>query len=192
MNQIGLEPRPMGTLTERLAAFLEESTGEVAELERRREELESERADRIVAIREEYAEKIKAVDAELDMVRRLHKALEGPRPREPKPAKSAAPTQPGAHRFRPTPEKLNAVLRAIADGADIQPLMMEHDAVDFSKGTVDNALIHLREDGLVRLTGERRAYPDREDVHTKARTFALTPEGEAFVSANLSTNGTPA
>jgi hypothetical protein len=183
VTQIGLEPRPMGTLVDRLAAFLEESADEVAALESRREELESERAERIVALREEYAEKIKAVDEELATVRKLKNALEGPKPRaKPAEPKRAAPGQ-GSHRFRPTDEKLRAVLAVMRDGADTVPLIQ--DRVDFSRGTVENAIPHLREDGLIRLSGERRA---SEGSFTKVRTYSITPEGEAWLSANVNGN----
>jgi hypothetical protein len=185
VTQIGLEPRPMGTLVDRLAAFLEESADEVAALESRREELESERAERIVALREEYAEKIKAVDEELATVRKLKHALEGPKPRaKPTEPKRPAPGS-GPSRFRPTEGKMRELLEVIRDGADIVGLM--EDRVSFSRGTVENGISHLREDGLIRLTGERKASPD-PNVHTRARTYAITPEGEAWLSANVNGN----
>jgi hypothetical protein len=173
----------MGTLVDRLSAFLEESADEVAALESRREELESERAERIVAIREEYAERIKAVDEELAAVRKLKHALEGPKPRaKPAEPKRAAPGQ-GAHRFRPTDGKLRQILRTMQEGADTIPDMTER--VDFSKGTVENGISHLRADGLIRLSGERRA---SENSYTKVRTYSITPEGEAWLSANVNGN----
>jgi hypothetical protein len=189
VTQIGLEPRPMGTLVDRLAAFLEESAEEVAALESRREELESERAERIVAIREEYAERIKAVDEELATVRKLKHALEGPKPKAPKVEPQRRLRTPDrAEEIPGVSDRVKlATLKAIADGADVSLLIA--DAVGFSRGSVDNALPHLRREGFIRLTGERRISPEH---HSKARTYAVTPEGEAYLQANLSTNGTNA
>jgi hypothetical protein len=183
----------MPTIRERLQAVLDECAGELEALEDRRSKLEEERAEAIVRIREEFAEKIAAVDADLEAARRMQKALEGPKPRTPKEEKPKqrqprTPDNPG--RERPSQRVLGAVLAAIAGGADIVGLMT--DSVDYSRGSVENALPWLRGDGLIRLTGERKIDPDNPKVHNTARTYAITPEGEEYLRANLSTNGTPA
>lgn len=168
----GLQTRFMPTLRDRLAAMLDESAGEVTALESKRQALRSERDAEIAAIRERYAGRIADIETELETVQRVRRALEGPKPKAPK----EPPKPKRAIAFRPGNDKLLAVLRAIESGADQVPSI--DDAVSFSRGTVENSLIALRDDGWIRLSGERRV----QGANVKARTYALTPDGREAIT----------
>jgi hypothetical protein len=182
----------MTSLTERLRLMLAEAQAETETLEAQRDALRAERDAEIAVIRERFGARIGAIETELTTVKRLERALN---PVAPTPAREPEPQAPPQRARIRTVEMVSGVsdrvlretLAAIAGGADIVPLISEQ--VDFSRGSVENAIPHLRTRGLIRLTGERKSSPGSP---TKARTYAATPEGEAFLEAALSTNGASA
>lgn len=163
----------MSRLRERLSALLEESAEEIEALKGKRATLQAERDAEIAAIRERYTAQFTELNEELAAAERIRKALEGPKPKEAKPAPQRQPRH--APKFRPGDDKLLAVLRAVANGLDT---VADIDGgVDFSRGSVENAVLALREDGSIRLSGERRV----KGTNAKARTYALTPAGEEAI-----------
>lgn len=179
--------RSMSSLSERLRAMLDEAGEEVASLDSRRHELAAERDAKIAAIRTEYAEKLDAIDAELSTVRRLERALETPEERRKyahrKVPEETAVQTATSRRFRPRDEILRSILAAIETGHETVAEMAE--VIEFSRGSIEAGIPHLRDDGFVRLAGTRKA----DGSNVPARTYKITPAGVEFLNANRTPNG---
>lgn len=126
--------------------------------------------------RERWRERLREIDETLATAKRLDRALNPP---APKPKPKAAGTSRKPPQWRPKDGTLREALRAMRESeADTVPTITE--ASSLSRAAIDTAIAVLREDGFVRLTGERKA----GNSHTKVRTYAMTPAGEAFLMAN--------
>lgn len=193
------------TLTERAQALAAEAIAERERLEARRRTLAVERDEEVEAIRQRHAEAARAeveqarerhaatiaeVDAELATIRRLARAVEMLDPDRPKPGPKAKPKAgsgagqsnpvPRWKQWRPSQPTLNRILAAVADGATTVPLI--DDAVPVSRATVDIALNHLRNDGLVRLAGQTGG-------RGSSRMYRTTPEGDRHMATVRERNG---
>lgn len=183
------------SLKDRIAAFAEEAAQDRERLEAQRAELGTQRDAEVNEIqerhmralraeveeaRQKWRERIAQATEELATLRRLDTALNPAKPK-PKPKyPSQSPLRKG-RRWRPKDETIREALRAMrADGADSVSTITE--ASSLSRATIDHAIAVMRNDGLVRLTGERVVSPDRPNA--KTRTYAATPAGEEFLAAN--------
>jgi DNA-binding transcriptional ArsR family regulator len=164
----------MSGLTERLRAMLAETTDERSGLETRRSELAAERDAKLDEVRREYGERIAVIDAELATVKRIERALDPPERVKRDSGENGAKTPakpPRNLRWRPKDAAMREVLLAIDGGAATVSEITE--AVSVSRGTVDNAVAWLREDGLVRLAGTVKTPNGRSE----AKAYRLTPQG---------------
>lgn len=183
------------SLKERLAAFAEEAREEREALEARRRELAADRDADIEAIRTRHLQaahaemeearrdwkaRIAEVGEELQAARRIDRALNPPepKPKKPKSYPSRSPLREG-RKWRPRDETLLSALQAMRDGADTISLITA--ASPLSRASIDHAVATMRDDGLVRLTGER---PTSPNAKTPTRTYAITPAGLDFLTSN--------
>lgn len=179
------------SLKDRIAALAAEAARERDQIETQRQELAAQRDAEVSAIqdrhwqamraevdeaRERWRAQIRELDDLLSLTKRLDRALA---PSSPKP-KSKAPKPSGTNTWAPGEDKKQAVLEAMRDGAETMP---EIDArIPFSSTTILRTVRVLRDNGLVRLSGERPIPKGQRG--RPVRTYALTPAGTDYLAAN--------
>lgn len=179
------------SLKDRLAAFAAEAVEERHRIETQRQELTAKRDADISAIqdrhwqamraeveqaRERWRVQLRELDETLALTKRLDRALNpSASPTNPKRGKAPVTT----HHWIPSEDKRRAVLEAIRDGAETMSDITAR--IPFSSATAKRTVEVSREDGLVRLSGER---PTSDGRGRSARTYALTAAGNDYLAAN--------
>jgi hypothetical protein len=159
--------------TDRVRKLIEDAREHVETLTARKVALVNEREAEVRRIRDDYKTRIDAIDAELAVVHRLERAVEGQGPGRPKAATNGNHNgngngSPAKLPFRPSQEVLDRVLvgLSVAEKSAISPLA---DELRLSHTTVKAAVEVMREDRLTRLAGQGAR---------NAKLYALTPDGK--------------
>lgn len=181
------------SLKDRIAALAAEAARERDQIETQRQELAAKRDAEVSAIqdrhwqamrtevdeaRERWRAQIRELDDLLALTKRLDRALT---PSSPKPKSSKAPQVTDSRNWIPAEDKKQAVLGTMRDGASTMTEIAE--GVSFSSATVKRTVEVLRDDGLVRLSGERPTAKGQRGGRP-VRTYALTPAGDEYLTTN--------
>lgn len=159
------------SLSERARALVLEAEVEREALERRRQEVMSERETEVAEVRERYRAILDKIDDDLALAMRLRKALDPEGAKRTAAAKTAAKTaerrRKTAPAWRPRPEVFAVVYESISSGHETVREIAEAPEVNVSEATVKIVLDYARDEGSVRLAGKKG----------QARCYRLTPQG---------------